>query len=239
MKPTSIRLTMAENPNYWNTIATVIPVIALTYATALKRGDWHRMKAATRRWIALYGACLVTSLVWVESMALDHLHERTSDGHDEQTAFIIVGWAAAQVLAVPIAPLLVLAVHDLHPKILRAKRSQKADERAVAGIRKDYAAIKDDIGLRIAEYRLEGTEQVLENPDLVYDSSGAVRVGYVDRVPRWADARDFRTGTDDAVERLAQKLLVAEKQLKKSRKKLLKVLRSLTKKTAQLTDLHR
>lgn len=230
---------MVENPEYWNTIATVIPVIALTYATALKRGDWHRMKAATRRWIALYGAALVGSLVWVESLALEHLQEKTTDAGDERLSLIVVTWAAAQVLAVPIAPLLVIAVHDLHPKVIRAKRAQWTDERQLASIRQEYDAVNQVILGTLMECRLEGMEQVLAMPDLVYDQDGAVRADYIQRVPPWAYMRDFRRSTDDAREVIAQKLPIAENQLKKSRKRLAKVLRTLTKKTAEMTDLHR
>lgn len=230
---------MLENPEYWNTIATVIPVIALTYATALKRGDWHRMKAATRRWIALYGAALVGSLVWVESLALEHLQEKTTDAGDERLSLIVITWAAAQVLAVPIAPLLVIAVHDLHPKVVRAKRAQRADERQLDSLRREYDGFNKHILDTLGECRLDGLEQVLAKPDLVYDQFGAVRGDYIQRVPPWAFVRDFRLSTDEARGNLEQELTGAEKQLKKSRKRLAKVLRTLTKKTAEMTDLHR
>jgi hypothetical protein len=237
-KRTSRLLTMAENPDYWNTIATVIPVIALTYATALKRSDWHRLKPITRRWIALYGAAVVTALVWAEWIALKHLQQKSTSALDESLTLTVVGAVAVQVVAVPIAPLIVLAIHDLHPKVIRAKRSIKSDERALAKIRKEYSSVLVWVDHVSDEYRIEGMEQVLNNPHLVYTEHGAVIPGYEDRVAAWQSRRRFIASSDQARSSVEEKLRFLEKRLRASKKRLAKILRKITKKTAELTDLH-
>lgn len=230
---------MTDNPDYWSTIATVIPVIALTYATAFKRGDWHRLKVSTRRWTALYGASLVALLVWVESMSLGHLKAQTTSASDESVSFVIVAWAAAQVLAVPISPLVVVALHDFHPAIWRAKRRLRTAKREIAEIRKEHADVTTWINQVVAECRIEGMEQVLVNPSLVFDDTGAIRPNYTQKVSQWDLARDYKGSTAESLERIDGKLQASEKQLKQAQKWLDKALRARTKKTAKLTNLHR
>lgn len=230
---------MNDNPDYWSTIATVIPVIALTYSTALKRSDWHRLNVTARRWTALYGASLVALLVWVESMSLRHLQAQTTSASDESVSFLVVGWAAAQVLAVPIAPLVVIALHDFHPAVLRAKRRLKAAKREIAEIRKEHEDVIAWINHAVAECRIEGMEQVLTRPELVFDDAGAIRPSYVTKVSQWDMARSLKGSTAESIERIDRKLRSGEKQLKESQKELDKALRARTKKAAKLTDLHR
>lgn len=230
---------MTDNPDYWNTIATVIPVIALTYSTAFKRGDWHRLKVTTRRWTALYGASLVALLVWVETMSLGHLKAQTTSASDESVSFVIVAWVAAQVLAVPIAPLVVIALHDFHPAVLRAKRGLRAAKRDIAEIRKEHDGVITWINQVVAECRIEGMEQVLVSPSLVFDDTGAIRPNYIKNVIQWDLARGFKGSTAESLERIDGKLQAGEKQLKQAQKRLDKALRARTKKTAKLTNLHR
>lgn len=230
---------MADNPDYWNTIATVIPVIALTYSTALKRGDWHRLKPAARRWTALYGAGLVGLLVWTEWMSLEHLQAKTTGSVDEAISLMVVGWAAAHVLALPIAPLLVIALHDLHPKVLRIKRERKFMEREFYDLKRRYEDYFEDMRQYRHEALVDGSNDVFRDPSLVFESSGRVRENYRQSLGSWAlvewiddDVAKYRSEMQEGMDGL-------EKRLQKSAKRLQKSLRSLTKNAAKITDMHR
>ena len=225
------------NPEYWNTIATVIPVIALTYTTALRRRDWHLLTSAARRWTALYGAVLIGALSWAEWIALRHLMERSTASFDEAFSLIFVGLAAVQVLMVPVAPLFVLAVHDLHPKVVAAKRSLKKYERGVVDARREYDKVTSDIDTRHAHLLITGMEQVLRDPSLVYNGDGSVRSDYMNRVHIWSEARDYRLKFDALVEPVESRLRLSEADYKRAKKRLTKVLRKLTKRVVKATDL--
>jgi hypothetical protein len=230
---------MTENPDYWNTIATVIPVVALTYATAQKRSDWHRMNEWTRRWTALYGAAMFLLLVFVEILSLQHLQERSTSSQDETFSLLVVIWAAAHVLALPISPLIILAVHDLHPKVLRAKRALKSDERQLAQIQREYDEASLWIDRTAREYQIQGSEQVLRDLSLAFAPSGLVRDDYLDRVSGWRAKREILVRSREARVTIEEKFRAARKQHKRSQKRLEKALRTRTKNAAKLTELHR
>jgi hypothetical protein len=227
---------MSENPSYWSTIATVIPVIALTYATALRRYNWHRLSTPNRRWRALYGAVFVGLLAWSESRSLLHLQLRSSSAFDETFSLFVVMWAALQVLAVPIAPLVVIALHDLHPTVRRAKKEIREAERSAAVVRRDFERIVTTVRRTILEARIDGANRVLRDPSLVYDSTGWVRADYIERVHEWRTGRDLALGTEKDRNQLQEKLWNREKDLKRSRKKLDKTLRAITKRTVKMTN---
>lgn len=227
---------MSENSGYWGTIATVIPVIALTYATALRLKNWHRLTAPSRRWTALYGAVFVGLLAWSETLSLRHLQMRSSDAFDEGASLLVVTSAALQVLVVPIAPLLVIALHDLHPSVRRAKKKLKETERTFAATRRHYERIDSDLRRAILESKIDGTNRVLRDAALVYEPAGSIRSDYMDRVQEWSAGRDLKAGTDKDRIEIEEELRAIGKDLKRSRKELDKVLRAVTKKTVKVVN---
>jgi DNA-binding ferritin-like protein (Dps family) len=228
-----------ENPDYWNTIATVIPVIALTYATALKRRDWHKLKPMARRWTAIYGAVVAAALTWAEWVSLRYLQQKTTNALDESLTLLVVGSVAVQVLAVPIAPLLVLAIHDLHPKVLSIKRKMKANERRFKRAKKDYEQVLRRVGRSHMEMRIAGAEQAIRNPSLAFEEDGAVRNDYRTRVVSWGAADEFRRECDELLAPAQAEFKALGKDLKKSRKDLNKTLRAMTKEFVKVTDMGR
>jgi hypothetical protein len=84
-----------------------------------------------------------------------------------------------------------------------------------------------------------GMEQVLRSPGLVFSEQGTVRPEYGDYVDSWQRRNSFLSEADGARECVEESLRIIEKRLKRSRRKLTKVLKSMTKKAAKLTDLHR
>lgn len=113
---------MGENPEYWTAIATVVPVLALTLATVYRNNRWHRRSTFDRRLSAIHGITVVISLAYVEHFALAQLQAKTSSDLAERLSLAAVSFIAFQVIALPILPLGLIALHDLHPQVRKAKK---------------------------------------------------------------------------------------------------------------------
>jgi len=141
------------------------------------------------------------------------------------------------VLAVPIAPLLVLAVHDLHPKVVRAKRSTAKLERRFNRVQRNHETFVQGVDRTHFELLHAGVEQVLRDPALVYTESGAIRDDYRTRVEWWRRADEFRRHYDEVIEPAETEIQALGKDLKKTRKELNKLLRKMTKEFVKVTEM--
>lgn len=227
-----------ENPNYWTAIATVIPVIALTYATSLRRTQWHKMKPSSRRLSAVYSIVLVGFLAWSETLSLLHLQARSSSGVDEAFSLYVVSWAAFSVLSVPVAPLIVIAIHDLHPNVMRARRRLGKTEKEFAALQRRYDAVDRAIQRDMGEATMDGSNQVLDDLSLVFEPSGRVRPDYVDRVIGWKVAQRIGLESSEEIASLGADMQHSKKEIRRERKRLDKAVRAITKKVVKLVDMH-
>lgn len=226
---------MPENPSYWGTIATVIPVIALAMATTMRRYPWHRLGSVGRRWVALTGAILVGLLGWSELLSLEHLQARNSNEFDEALSRIVVGGAALQVLVAPILPLLLIAMHDMYPSIRRLKKELRDTERIFAHLQRKTDQSESEYNNFVEQLKIDGTDRVLGDPSLVFDNEGLVRPDYVDRVYEWHAAREFISATEAQRVEFQQRLDATAEKLRRTRKRVDKALRNFTKKTVKFT----
>lgn len=219
---------MGENPDYWTTIATVIPVLALTLATVYRNNKWHSLSTFDRRWSAVYGIVLVILLAYVEYLSLSHLQERSSDGLAERFALIVVSAIAFQVIAMPLLPLGLIALHDLHPQVRRAKQALRTSEKEFKMLQKRYRREMKDLGRMELEMHIEATEQIIRGHDLVFSADGTVRTDVLVRVPRLLEARESR-------KLISQSRLKFDRQIEKHAKKLQRARRRQQKALARRT----
>ena len=225
---------MNENPNYWATIATVIPVIALTSATTLRSKKWHRMRDYQRRLSAFYGAIVVGALVYAEMTALAHLMAKDTDKLDERWTVIVVAFAAANVIAAPIAPLLTIAIHDLSPTVLRIKRDIRADERRYREVVAEVKDVREVLAFVMAEAKIEASDAITRDLNLAFEDDGRVRADYAQRVGTLQRSIDFHATVMREIEtNIRPKQDKIEAHLQRKRRRLNKALKNRTRNTTK------
>lgn len=227
-------INVGENPDYWTTIATVIPVLALTLATVYKNNKWHSLSTFDRRWSAAYGIVLVILLAYVEYLSLAHLQERSSNALAERLALIVVSVIAFQVIALPLLPLGLIALHDLHPQVRRAKRSLRVSEKEFKVLQKRYRREMKALSRMELEMQIEASEQIIGEHDLVFSADGTVRPDVLTRVPRLHEARESRKLINQSRLKFDRKIDKHAKKLRRARRRQEEALARRTKSAARV-----